>query len=293
MDHVPIRPRFNDEGPALVAGSAQQFVQPQVQSQQVLSPAAQTQQVVPNAMQPQQKGLFTSVYDNKLIVLIIAIIIIIIALAAYVIFRKDETADVPKPKPRRNNYPQENIDNRKNKAEGGNESDTSDENAGVQNTADTSREENTGTENTGAENTRAATQKNANTKSGNEATKQQDLQKLLARGRAAAAKVEKNEPVVEEYDDAKTENEILKLMEDDTTHEVDSANETQDATPTKTADEPLNTPTVESTQPTQDKSPATQSTALTLDPNKCSSIVKDRQCGNKPTKNGKCHVHGK
>lgn len=283
MDHVPIRPRFNDEGPALVVG-AQPLVQQQAVQSAVQS-AAPVQQAVQQAVQqPPQKGLFTSVYDNKLIVLIIAIIIIIIALAAYVIFRKDETAEVPKPKPRRNNYPQDNIDDR-NRANNNAEGEDEDGNNGGNNNNGGNRE-----------NTKEAASKNNTVKSAanTEAAKQQDLQKLLARGRAAAtASVENKEPVVEEYDDAKTENEILKLMEDDTPHDVSTTTDVQDDTHTEIADEPLNTPTADATQTTQDKPTTAQSTTPTLDPNKCSSIVKDRQCGNKPTRNGKCHVHVK
>lgn len=77
-DSVEVRPRYKEPDAPL----ADTDILPQQVSPAVNTPAAVTS--VPT------RGLFTSMYENKIIVLIIVIVIIIIGIIAYVIYRKPE-----------------------------------------------------------------------------------------------------------------------------------------------------------------------------------------------------------
>lgn len=257
MDHVPIRPRFqeNEVDNVLVATPS---VAP-VQNLQVNPPPV-----------PQSKGLFTSAYDNKLIVLIIVIVIIIIALVAYVIYRKEES-EVPKPRPRRNNYQQDNI------AKSG---------EGNSDRGGAGEEKSTAVV---AENTDKQTTTHV------QDINQENLKNLLARGRATVASVSDDSKIQtkEEYDDEKTETEILHLMEDDINNQLDNDNNDGDNTHEDANAGTLVTPADNPTEENSLVTPADQASTSNLDPNKCSVLVKGVQCKNRVTVNGKCRVHSK
>jgi len=89
-EQVEVRPRYADPD----AVTKMQAAQAQAA---VVTAAAETTSLPP--VQPGVvRGLFTSMYDNKIIVLIIVIAIVIIGIVAYIILRKE---DDDKPKPRK------------------------------------------------------------------------------------------------------------------------------------------------------------------------------------------------
>lgn len=264
MAHVPIRPRYHDpdlpSGPPLVSG----VVNTPIAAVNSRADTIPTVAAVAAPTAPvEQKGLLTSVYENKIFVLIIVVIIIIIALAAYVIFKKDDS-EVPKPKPRRM-PPQDNIANSANTTGG----------------------------NTAPSAAVTTPQPVVTTPA------KPDLANLLARGRAAAVGAgmgaggavdgavgtgtdaetinTENLPQTEEpeFDDEKATNEILGLMEDDDEENTPPA-------PDQTSEAVVET----------DPAPV-QSTGPVFDPAYCQTQVKNHQCRNKPGVSGKCHVHSK
>jgi hypothetical protein len=201
------------------------------------------------------KGILTSVYENKLIVLIIIIVILIISLVAYVIYRKE---DPEKPKPTNRKQSPTRVGGGDDHVNGGNAigAGTADDNI-------------------------------ADPAPRTEPTRE-ELLAMLAQGQntqpaPVPPEVEpkpKNPPkAVQLDDDSKTNDEIMQLMEDEPDDEEDPVFEA----PSKEG-EP-ETP-LESEQAPQGE------TTSTLDPTKCSEIVPPgRQCRNKHTKGDKCTRH--
>jgi hypothetical protein len=72
-------------------------VRPRYQDPDIRINIPAEQEKIDDIPPPPTKGLFTSMYENKIIVLIIIITIIIIGIIAYVIYRKDEPAEKPLP----------------------------------------------------------------------------------------------------------------------------------------------------------------------------------------------------
>jgi hypothetical protein len=326
MDTVPIRPRYYEHDTApLVVGTASSGQNPP-QTPAVQVPAVQT--AAAQAAAPASKGIFTSIYDNKIIVLIVVIIIIIIALFAYVIYRKDDP-EPPKPRPRRNSGPpQDNI-----ASTGSNGGGNGGSNAG------TGTGSNAGADNTGSGNSTAggagtnnntgggAGSNNANsntaktggvTGSASTQSQQENLQKLLERGRAAIAEPAQETNDEPEFDDEKAEQEILELMVgseddggDDGGDDEDADRDTTGATPVvgtsvegrgqdASHDSPLTTPTSElhTSGPSTTSTPGAIAASIntppiTFDPARCQTLVKNHQCKNKPGPGGKCGVHSK
>jgi hypothetical protein len=255
MEHVPVRRQYHEPAPLVVGNEA-----PIVARADNIPVQSHTQLPPPEP----SKGLFTSIYDNKIIVLIIVIVIIIIALFAYVIYRKEDV-DQPKPKPKKNPPPADNVAGKKE--------------VGV--SAATSE----GKKEVSTDNGNSEDKKEVSTTEGKkdigttEQTQKTNLGILLARGRAAVTAVEEAEP---EFDDEKAEQEILDLMADDS-EQISTVN-TSLVTPT--ADEsPGETPGAIAA--------ATQLPPPKLDPALCATMLKNHQCKNKPISNGKCRVHSK
>jgi hypothetical protein len=312
MEHVPIRPRYQEfeginaplvSGVAASGGAVTQNAQPTA-----------AQNVQPGQVQPAaaSKGLFTSLYDNKIIVLIIVIVIIIIALLAYVIYRKDDT-EVAKPKPRRNQNPP--VDNIANNNVGGNNvnNNVGGGNAGNNNTGGNNNASNNNVNNNAGGNN-ASNNNSGNNAGGNGGNNNagnnnnagtaapQDLQKLLARGRAAVAETVDTVEEEPEFDDEKAEQEILDLMNDDTHTETTTGTTTETTTDSQ-VDTPLTTPTSDTnihttTSETQSFTPESvaatvQVPPITFDPARCATMVGNHQCKNKPIVNKKCRIHSK
>lgn len=284
--HVAVRPRFYPDDQPLQPGLVQQMSAPVQPANNMTQPQMQMPMMHPQSVNvvPVQaetsKGLFTSVYENKIIVLIIVIIIIIIALVAYVIYRKEDP-EPPRPRARRQGAPppaQVRGDNIADgpKAGGANDERVNDDQAEAEQEPERVEAE-------------AAP-----------AQSPEELRKLLARGRAAAAKTTavpvpepSTVPPAETYDDSKSEDEILALMIDSDTKETEPEPvEDEDNT---TGVDTTETPTpVEPPKATTEVTPVVDvPTTMKLDPALCSVLVKGRQCRNKPKTEGKCGHHQK
>ena len=82
-DSVEVRPRYKD---------------PDVMQQEMQTDRPAQSESAISAATSVTKGIFTSMYENKIIVLIIIIVIIIIGIIAYIVYRKpEELTDKPKP----------------------------------------------------------------------------------------------------------------------------------------------------------------------------------------------------
>lgn len=253
MDYVPIKPRYQD------------FDAPGVVSTQTASssPAVPNHNTGPVQSAEPARGLFTSIYDNKIIVLIIVVIIIIIALLAYVVYRKDEPATPQPPKSKKKQ--QEPAAAEAPPAQVG--------------AAEVRPAQVGAAEAVAQVDAAPAAPVNGSAQAASGKPSAEDLQKMLARGRAAAAPAPKEEPS-QEFDDEIAESEILALMRDD---------EEQPK-----VEEELKTPTVDASVETPESIAASvQFPPPQFDPAYCATMVKNHQCKNRPAAGGKCRVHSK
>lgn len=74
-------------------------VLPRFKEQTTPAYSQQSGDLMPNESEPMVKGLFTSMYENKIIVLFIVIVIIIIGIIAYVIYKSDDKKETLKSPP--------------------------------------------------------------------------------------------------------------------------------------------------------------------------------------------------
>ena len=266
--HVAVRPRFYPDDQPLQPGLMPHGGSVSPHGGSVSPPSVIMQAGAIPAQSDASKGIFASVYENKIIVLIIVVIIIIIALIAYVVYRKDEP-EPPKPRARRQESqpPGDNI---------------------------------AGTKVGAASEDAPKIEKAIEEPEALSSQSPEDLRKLLARGRAAAAKTSNaNVPdpsensSTENYKDSKSEDEILALMVESDTKEtendlVENEDNNVDVNITETM-----TP-IESNLATEEApSIVDLSTNTKPDTSLCSVLVKGRQCRNKPKTEGKCGLHQK
>jgi hypothetical protein len=95
MESVEVKPRFVDA--AVVSPTSSQVPSPSQPFSQPLSQSQAPMQAPIQGNPPEVKGLFTSLYENKIIVLIIVIVILIIGALSCIFYRKPEEM-TPKPK---------------------------------------------------------------------------------------------------------------------------------------------------------------------------------------------------
>lgn len=188
-------------------------------------------------------GWFTSIYDNKLIVLIIFITIILIGIIAYVVFRKpDEESSKAQVKSKENkeNKDKENKDNK----EGGKENNTEQQKTNTQSKPNTQKK-----------------------------TSTDQLKDILGRSKGTQQTIPPP---------AKTEDEILQLMEDENGEEVvdDVENDVAENEVT------------DSQQEAQE--PITQQNPTSAQVNdQCTMIGQHgKRCRNGAKTNGRCRRHG-
>lgn len=262
MESVEVRPRFQEpDAPSTPAPVQQQIVNQPADTSQVAAP------VVPAA-----KGLFTSMYENKIIVLIIVVAIVIIGIIAYVIYRKpEEEPDKSKSAPKggaaqgentqaQNNNPQQPVQN-------------NNPTPAAQNT-----QNNTPTQSDQTNNPNPPPPKStALPKTQNGKMDRNNIMNLLERSKNGTAA--KPAPVTQPQN-VKSEDEIMQLMEDEEEQNGDEPEEN-----TNENEEPENPPAQESNlQPTNSNAQGSPY---------CNFVLPTRRtCRNKVKSNGKCHLHG-
>jgi hypothetical protein len=237
-ESVEVRPRFMDS-------DLQESPAPPVESQ--------TQAVATAA-----RGLFTSMYENKIIVLIIIITIIVIAFVAYFVFRKDPETNTQQVY---TNHPKQ-IDQKPAQVEP-----------------------------TGGAPSQSPAEETAGKPSHTELVKKADpaaLKELLNRSKTASRPTEN---VGEEttITQSKTDSEVMELMEDD--DQNDNVAETEDfGGRAETQDESeLNSESDNENNETVDENIALD---FTDSGSTCSAMLQSgRQCKNRVKAGGKCAKH--
>jgi hypothetical protein len=242
-DSIEVRPRYTEPG-------AQRVDVPEICEQ---TPAAQTQSPAPTVTAT-ARGLFTSMYENKIIVLIIVIAILIIGVIAYIILRKPDEPAPPN---------------------------------------DNSKLKTAGASTPAAETTTVAPATKPSAK-----MDKSNLVSLLAKSKGASAKSAQPDPEPEQPpaevqspadDGAKSEDEIMQLMEDEAADESAGDVETPS---TDSSDASTSEPSASDESLETDADDSQNTSEVKTQSVFCSTILPmGRQCRNKANNSGKCQRH--
>ncbi len=201
MDAIEVKPRYLE--PIVTATGNNAHGSDQNTQQAVISPIG----AEPQSM---TRGLFTSMYENKIIVLIIVIVIILISIIAYIFCRNPDVAKEQKTiEPMQSGkQPTQTV--------------KSAENSNIQPTESTVASSDSGDDSNGDDTPKKAPLEK--TKPDAKKLDNTDLMELYNRSKNITTTTVEKSPVV--YADSKTNDEILELMEDE---EYDDQND-QNAT---------------------------------------------------------------
>ncbi|SIP86089.1 Hypothetical protein PACV_376 [Pacmanvirus A23] len=281
-DSIEVKPRFKD--PDILQHEVQQNnAVNEEQSNKIEAAVSVT------------KGIFTSMYENKVIVIIVIIVIITIAIIVYVIFRKtDDETEKPKPTPTQIQNTAPNV-------------------AGdTQQTQSTQSTQPTQSTQQQTEQTQPTQQQTQSTQQPEQTQQSQQNEKNKLMNLLARSKKQEEKPA-----NSKSDDEIMQMMEDTPVAEVVESVETeevqqptaepsdnisQDETESVNFVDSLNmddTTTNDSEQReliyTLDDTPQDENEQSSGNQNGlCSTLVPSgRQCRNKAKTNGKCQLHSR